>query len=169
MKRRCGVHVALFAVVAGCASPEPVSDDFEVKSWEAQKALLPPLPKQEHLTRFFAGASRPFAYFVDRASISVPQRGVVRYTMVARSASGVANISYEVVRCDTYERKTYAFGRENGNWSQARNSQWLPIGRGQDTPQQALANDYFCPAPPFTTAEDVVRVLTRTAQPGFLP
>ena len=168
---RClrGPYAALLAVLVGCANPKPVSDEFEVRPWESQKALLPGLPKQENLIRFFAGANRSFAYFVDRASISVPQRGVVRYTLVARSGSGAANVSYEVIRCDTYERKTYAFGREDNTWSQARNSQWLPIGRGQDTPQQALANDFFCPAPPFTTAEDVVQALARTALPGFLP
>jgi len=168
LRRLRGPCAALLAVLAGCASPQPVSDDFEVKAWESQKALLPPLPKQENLTQFFAGANRPFAYFVDRASISVPQRGVVRYTLVARSASGVANVSYEVIRCDTYERKTYAFGREDHTWSQARYSQWLPIG-GQESPQLALANDFFCPSPPITSPEQAVDALTRTARPGSLP
>ena len=168
MRRSRGLHAALLAIVAGCASPQPVSDDFEVKPWESQRAMLPPLPKQGNLIQFFAGANRPFAYFVDRTSIGVPQRGVVRYTMVARSASGAANVSYEVIRCDTYERKTYAFGREDHTWSQARYSQWLPIG-GQESPQLALANDFFCPSPPITSPEQAVDALTRTARPGSLP
>jgi hypothetical protein len=162
-----GRVAALLAVLAGCASPQPVSDDFEVKPWESQKALLPPLPKQENLIQFVAGANRPFAYFVDRASISVPQLSVVRYTLVARSASGATNISYEVLRCDTYERKTYAFGREDNTWSQARYSQWLPM-KGGDSPQLALANDFFCPSPPLRSAEQAADALTRTAQPSFL-
>ena len=168
MRRSRGPYAALFALLAGCAGPQPVSDDFEVKPWESQKALLPPLPKQEDLIQFVAGATRSFTYFVDRASISVPQRGVVRYTLVARSASGAVNISYEVIRCDTYERKTYAFGREDDTWSQARYSQWLQIGLGQDTPQLALASDFFCPSPPLTSPGQVVDALTRTAQPSFL-
>jgi hypothetical protein len=168
LSRSRGLYAALLAVAAGCAQPQPVSDDFENKPWEAQKAMLPPLPKNENLYQFQAGAGRPFAYFVDLASISVPQRGVLRYTLLARSSSGAANVSYEAIRCDAFERKTYAFGREDNTWSPARLSQWLPIGSGQDSPQRALASDFFCQAPPFTTTEEVVQTLKRTPQPTWL-
>ena len=160
--------LSLVIVAAACAQPKrPAGDDLEGKPWEAQKALLPPYPSQGGLIPFYVSPAVPFAFSVDPASVGVGQDGVVRYTLIARNASTAMNVSYEGIRCDTYERKVYAYGRSDGTWSQARNSQWAPITRMDANPQGALANDFFCPERgPVQTTDEALRALARGNQPG---
>jgi hypothetical protein len=122
--------------------------------------LLPPYPKGK-LAPFYVGPSA-FSFFVDAASVTVAQDGPVRYTLIARSASGATNVSYEGIRCDTYESRVYAFGQSDGTWSQATQSQWAPIDRLASSPQTALADDFFCSQRgPVRTTEDALAALAR--------
>jgi hypothetical protein len=137
--------LALAVLAAGCAQqPITYTDELDAKPWEARKLLLPPAPNAADLVPFYVGPT-PFAFFVDRSSVVLGQDGVVRYTLVARSGSGATNVSYEGIRCATYARRAYAFGAADGSWSQARNSQWVPMDRLAADPQTVLANDFFCP------------------------
>ena len=145
MSRLGGLHaIAVIAVAAGCAQSDQLSDELEGKSWEAEKAFLPAYPKEENLVPIYVGRARPFSFFVDRVSVTVGRDGVVRYTLVARSASEATNVSYEGIRCQTYEHRVYGFGRSDGTWAQARNSQWIPIDRLSTSPATSLADDLFC-------------------------
>jgi hypothetical protein len=73
--------------------------------------------------------------FIDAASLSIGDDGVVRYTAIIRSPSGAETISFEGLRCETGERKLYAFGRPStntsgndaGSWSRNRYAKWEPI------------------------------------------
>ena len=169
MTRSAGLRVAALAALlaTGCAPPRPFTDDLENKAWDDLKTLLPSYPKDENLIAFKVDPSRPFAFFVDRGSISVVQGGPFRYTLVARSSSGASNVSYEAIRCETLERRIYAFGRADGTWAQARNTQWLPIDGSQASQQQILASDFFCTAPSPRTAEEAVQALIRGNLPAF--
>jgi len=152
--------LALIAGATACAQPRQRSDDLD-KPWEAQKALLPPYPKQENLIPFYVGSTRPFTFLIDSASVSVGQDRIVRYTLVARSASGAANVSYEAIRCETYETRTYAFGRLDGTWVQAGNQQWTSYSRYQTDQHLVLADDFFCTNRGTKTAEEAVQALVR--------
>ena len=159
--------LTLLAAAAGCSQPKPVSDDFDGKPWETQKALLPAYPKEGNLIPFYVSPALPFAFFVDPASLSFGQEGVVRFALMARSLSGATNVSYEGIRCETYERKVYAFGGSDGTWTQARNSQWIPFARIQANQHATLADDFFCTAERgVRTPEDVSRALARGNRPG---
>ena len=153
--------LALLAIAA-CAGPIRFpEDDLEGKPWDLQRALLPPYPKEADLLRIYVGSAIPFAFFVDRASVSVGQDGIVRYTLVARSSSGATNVSYEGMRCETYESKTYAFGRSDGTWVQARNQQWSSYSRYQTDWHLVLADDFYCSVRGARTAEEAVQALAR--------
>jgi hypothetical protein len=70
------------------------------------------------------------------------------------------NVSYESIRCETYERRLYALGRSDGTWSQARSSKWVPIAGAQ---YATLADDFFCAERgQARAAEDVVDLLKRS-------
>ena len=155
--------VLAFVAAAACTGgPKPLpEDDLQGKPWEAQKALMPPHPKDANLLPFYVSPSRPFTFFIDSASVSVGQDGIVRYTVVARSSSGATNVSYEGIRCETYETKTYAFGRLDGTWMQARNQQWTSYSRYQTDQHLVLADDFFCTVRGTKTAEEVVQALAR--------
>ena len=58
--------------------------------------------------------------FVDEASVHYGSDDVIRYTMVIVSPSGARNVTFEGMRCETGERRLYAFGRADGSWSRAK-------------------------------------------------
>jgi hypothetical protein len=155
--------LALIGCAAACAgqSESPPVDDLVAKTWEVQRALLPPYLKEGDLIPVYVGTARPFAFFVDRASVSVGQDGIVRYTIVARSRSGAMNVSYEGIRCRTYESRIYAFGRSDGTWVQARNQQWSSYRGDQTDHHLILADDFFCSVRGAKTAEEGVQALVR--------
>jgi hypothetical protein len=158
---RGALALAALALAAGCAHPTSFVDELAAKPWEGQKALLPPYPKGGKLAPFYVGPSA-FSFFVDPTSVTVGQDGPVRYTLIARSASGATNVSYEGIRCDAYESRVYAFGQSDGSWSQATRSQWAPIERLASSPQTALADDFFCSQRgPVRTTEDALAALAR--------
>ncbi len=107
---------------------------------------LPPYPKEENLLPLFVSAATDNKFFVDAASISTGEDGVVRYTMIVKSSAGAVNVSFEGIRCASRERKLYAFGRKEGTWSRARFAKWEPI-RYQDRNRyhHVLYDDFFCP------------------------
>ncbi len=124
---------------------------------------MPPFPKAENLAPIYVGPTT-FEFLVDTTSISVNEDDPIRYTLIARSSSGAMNVSYESIRCGTYERRLYALGRSDGTWSQARTSKWVPIGGAQ---YATLADDFFCAKRgQARTAEGVVDLLKRSQGPA---
>jgi hypothetical protein len=70
---------------------------------------------------------------------------VVRYTVVIEAAGGAKNVSYEGLRCETAERRLYAYGHADGTWSRARNGGWEGIRlRSLLSYHKALYEDHFC-------------------------
>ena len=125
-------------------------------NWKEGEAKLPAYPRAEDLIEFFVSGASSFRFFIDPASLSPGRDGVVRYTLVARSPSGVANVSHEGIRCSTNSYKVYALGNE-GRWS-ARESDWRAIEpRSVQRWHLELRSRYFCPGntPIFTAAEGV--------------
>jgi len=135
--------------LAAAAQPAPdyyFPESAEEKPWEEQKLQMPPYPKDETLLKIPVSGTTAFEFFIDLASVSVGQDGVIRYTLLAKSESGAKNVSFEGIKCKGRESKLYAFGRPDGTWSQARNPQWVRISGVQANRQQAtLADDFFCP------------------------
>lgn len=165
--RGFSVPVLLMAAATVLAQPAPEDrspgDDLEGKSWPELKALLPTYPRPDNLVRIYVGPTTTFEFYVDTSSLKVTETGIVRFTLVARSSSSAMNVSYDGIRCDSRERRSYAFGQFDGTWLQARNSQWVPIGRAQANSQYAtLADDVFCPAGGrVRTAAEAVQALKR--------
>jgi len=116
----------------------------EDKPWEEQKWALPEYPADANLVRFYVSPTTPFEFFVDSKSVSVGKDGVVRYTLVARSPSGVDTVNYEGLRCATSEHRIYAFGRPGGSWSMST-VPWREISPSNAQRWQfTLQKDFFC-------------------------
>lgn len=119
--------------------------DEDTKPWREIEAKIPAYPKPASLVPFEAGAASPHRFFVDAQSLSVGEDGVVRYTLVIRTAGGATNITYEGIRCELREQKVYAVGRADGSWARARNPQWRRIEmRKVNRYHAALFQDYLC-------------------------
>src|SRR3954453_11808413 len=132
------------------------------KPWAEIQAQLPPYPETENLLQFDAGPASTNLHYVDASSLSVGEDGVVRFTLVTKSPSGAMNVSYEGIRCQTAEKRTYAYGRNNHTWMQARMSKWVNLENiAQNYPQRTLYRYFFCPlgVDMITDADEAVRAL----------
>lgn len=123
-------------------------EDFDdlAKPWEEIAVQIPPQPKQENLIPFETlNATASYSFGIDSQSIALGSDGVIRYIVVATSQSGAKNISYEGIRCGTFEKKLYAFGRPDGVWARSRRDKWERIARRTGVNyQETLALEYFC-------------------------
>lgn len=141
------VALGIFGVLLGFggALPASIADDEEKPEVEAQ-AQLPDPPKADNLIEFYVSEVTTNRFFVDSASLSVGADGAIRYTAVIKSAAGARNVSFEGIRCGSWERRLYAFGRPDNSWSKARNSAWAPVTTtGPSRYQYVLMREYFCP------------------------
>jgi hypothetical protein len=121
-------------------------DDADKKEWAEGEVPLPPYPEAQNLYSFYVSPTATSRFFVDTQNLSIGKDGVVRYTLMIISPSGVKNVSYEGIRCETRQKRTYALGRPNGEWSRARGAIWTPV-RNETTNRYhaALFLDFFCP------------------------
>ena len=116
------------------------------KPWIELQSQLPPYPSEENLLQFDAGPASTNLHYVDAPSIVMGDDGVVRYTLVIKSPQGAMNVSYEGVRCQTAEKRTYAYGRHDKTWMRARTSRWMDLENiAQNYAQRALYRYFFCP------------------------
>jgi CNP1-like family len=148
--------LALAAAVPDAAAQElpmrdPAADVINFdndKPLKEDKIKLPPAPKAENLIPFDAGpARRGFEHFVDRASLTVDDDGVIRYILVVKSDMGARNVTYEGIRCVTREHKVYAYARRDGSWAEPHHSEeWRKIATADlEGPIYLLYADFFCP------------------------
>lgn len=143
----CGLTLLVMAQVSIAQQPEFNKNykEEEVKPWEEVQAELPSAPKAENLLSFYVGPTATQTFAIDSQSLTIGTDGVVRYTLVAVSPSGAKNISYEGIRCASFEKKIYALGRDDGSWAPSRRNQWEIIVRSKVNRQHAaLAQGYFC-------------------------
>ena len=139
--------------------------DREILPWSEMQGELPAYPVESNLIPLNVGASTPHQYFIDAASVSTGNDGVVRYTMVIKTAGGAVNVSFEGIRCESYEQKFYAIGRSDRSWVRARNPQWREISTRQSGIQHAtLYEEFFCKIRTAEPAERIVRALRRGPQ-----
>lgn len=118
------------------------------KSWKEIQAQLPAYPKAENLIAIDAGSATPHRFFIDAASVSIGEDGVVRYTAVTRTGGGATNVTFEGMRCETREGKLYAIGHSDGTWARPRDAQWQRIVLRDLKPYPfVLYREYFCPSP----------------------
>jgi hypothetical protein len=133
------------AISSHAASSFDEDFDNQDKSWKEITIQLPGPPEPANLLRFDVGPLATQAFAIDAKSISIGADGVVRYTVVTTSRSGARNLSYEGIRCQSMEKKLYAFGHADGTWSRSRRDQWEPINKFIANQHHfALAKDYFC-------------------------
>ena len=127
----------------------------------------PAYPKDADLIEFQVSSGATFRFFIDAASLSVGADGVVRYTLVARSPSGVTNVSFEGIRCSTKSYKVFAQG-SGGRWS-PRQGEWREIeAKTIQRWHNVLYFEYLCPRHrPIETAAEGVDALRRGVHPGL--
>ncbi len=157
------------ACVAGVAAAQVKSDwerDNEERLKQSREEVVPP-PRLERarLVELQLDGEAEFRYLVDAASLSVGADRIVRYVLVARSASGVESVSFEGLRCPG-EYRVYAVGRADGSWA-GRAGEWRAVPRDARAGQNALARRYLCPARvAIQSAEEARQALREGGHPA---
>jgi len=166
--------------MAGAAAAQNTNDPRDNRDsrgpsdWEAERkrgqesaVALPPLPRTADLIEFWVSNSTAFRFFIDAASISVSEDHIVRYTFVARSPSGVANVSYEGMRCKEGQYRIYAYAQD-GKWL-PRNNEWQTIEPNAIARwHNELRLRYFCAnrRGALLSKEEGIEALRRGGHPG---
>ncbi|MCC8393925.1 CNP1-like family protein [Paraburkholderia sp. MMS20-SJTR3] len=148
--------VATGALLAGCSSAgKPSNNDDSAfvylldrkGTWVENKVdTLPTLPTDANLLPFEVSGNTPLHFAIDPKSLSVGDDGVVRYTVVVTSPGGARNVSYQGIRCDTYEWRQYAaLNADHDDWDRTVANDFSRIENGAlNAYQAALYQDYMC-------------------------
>lgn len=113
----------------------------EARGHQESDVRLPPYYREQDLIEIRMPPAASLRFYVDAASVTVTRDLVVRYTLVARSAQGAENVSYEGLRCAGPQHRVYALGQRGGVWK-AVDAPWKPAGQVW---ARVLAREYFCP------------------------
>ncbi len=119
--------------------------DREIKPWAEMQQQIPVYPVDNNLIPLDVGSATSHRFFVDSKSVSTGTDGVVRYTLVIKTAGGASNVSFEGIRCESREQKYYAIGHNDRTWARARSPQWRYIEFQNINAQHiTLYGEYFC-------------------------
>lgn len=167
LRRMCIALGMLGILLQPCTALTEEEDGFGEPRWQEDEIQFPPQPLTTDLKSFYVSATTENRYAVDLRSLSVGRDGVVRYVLVVETPGGARNVSFEGMRCETRERRLYATGRRDGNWSESRNASWSKI---VDIPPNrhhaALFLEYFCPGGVIVAKADEARnALTQGIHP----
>lgn len=153
----CAAPLSASAGIATGLFSDPDPDKPE---WAEVELKLPAAPQDKNLLVFLKNGNQRFA--VDSQSLSVEKDGTIRYTLVATSSSGVKNISYEALRCETAEKKLFAFGQPNGEWTRSRSDNWRGIfPTGAKNQHYVLYNEFFCEGSVISGRADALLIKLR--------
>lgn len=156
----CTMLSSLLATEALAQSRLEGDFDTEEKPWQESAIELPSLPVDANLLPFYTSPTATQTFAIDAASLSIGSDGVVRYTLVSVSSAGAQNISYEGIRCQSFEKRIYAFAHKDNTWSPSQRDQWQRIsGNSVNRQHTTLAQDYFCEGK--TIAGDAEKIITR--------
>jgi len=150
------------ALLLGLSTPAWSQFAAEVSEWKESEILPPPAFDAGKLVTLDVSPNSALVYGVDPASISISKSdSVVRYVMVATSASGARNVMYEGIRCATGEFKTYARYSADGKWTQVSNPEWRSMfGNMPSKHPLRLAQAGACDnAAPAASVKDMLRRL----------
>ena len=159
----------LAAAAAAVAQVTDWERERAQRDWREREVVLPAFPAKQALIPFFVSATTQSDFFVDGASLSSADDGVVRYALVARSRQGAETITYEGIRCSAGEYRIYATGT-GGRWTRVE-APWRKIEpRSTQRWHNALYKEYFCPlGQPIHGAAEGVDALRRGDHPSRRP
>jgi hypothetical protein len=113
--------------------------------WQEQEGELPAYPVKARLLEVDAGTEGlQYTMYLDEASLVKGDDGVVRYTVVLVSSTGVWNVTHEGLHCGERTYRRYAYGID-GKWQRLIDSSWVPLrGKGANHYRLVFYEKYIC-------------------------
>jgi hypothetical protein len=124
------VIAVLLLITAVCLPPAHAQLTMSDPDWKELDAPSPPKVDHSTLVRlipFEVSVNSELRWGVDPVSIKITDDGLVRYVVVASSASGVTNAMYEAINCNKAEFKTYARAVSGQAWTAVGNPEWRSL------------------------------------------
>jgi len=139
-------RAALLALSCLTVANLALAADDEESTWLEKASEAPRSFSVEKLQTFTVSQGSSLTYGIDPDTLTVGEDWVVRYVMVARSASGALNVFYEGIRCQSAEVKTYArWDNNRSTWHTPSNAEWKPLQlSGATRPAMILAREGLC-------------------------
>lgn len=134
------------AVVCAQGADDPSALLAPVGKVAQAPQVMPPAPQVADLVQIPFPASTSMRFYVDLASLRRPDANHVRYTLVARSASGVDNVSYEEFDCPNEDWRLNAIWNDGARrWDAVAAPSWtgVDVGGGGNL-HAVLDTQYFC-------------------------
>ena len=136
--------------------------------WKELTVPPPPAFDLGKLVTFEVSSGSSLVYGVDPASITISNGdGIVRYVMVASSATGARNVMYEGLRCATGEFKTYARYSPDGGWKTVGEPEWRSLF-GNMPSRHALRFARAGGCDNNTVPQSVDELVRRLKKPNFM-
>ncbi|WP_298923869.1 CNP1-like family protein [uncultured Ramlibacter sp.] len=128
--------------------------------WREAEAPPPPAVTTKGLIELDNLPGSSLRFGVDPASVTLGNDRVVRYVVVARSATGAVNAMYEGIRCSEAQVRTYARYNPDSGWVKQESSQWRPLHESIARHSLMIARTGACVGQgPNGTAKQIVRDL----------
>ena len=134
--------------------PEPVQ-------WQENALELPAYPDSADWLAVDVSHLATNRFYLDKKSLVVGSDGVTRYTLIVQTEGGAENVSYEGLRCATWEKRIYALGRSaTRTWQEARRSNWEHFREAKlNRIHAALAKELMCDMSAPNNREEILRRL----------
>lgn len=131
--------------------------------WQESEVTAPTTFARERLLPLEMPPYVSLQFGIDPASLAITPDGVVRYVVVARSASGSVTAFYEGIRCATAEVKTYARANNEGIWTKPGMIEWRPLNANHPSKHaMVFARQGACDgATAANSVADIVRALKK--------
>lgn len=99
---------------------------------------------------------------IDPATLSVGADGVVRYVAVIVNQSGSVMASYEGLRCDTREVRTYERQYSDGKWSPVSNAAWQSVDDNMPSHHaRTFAEEAACMSGSAQSVQNIIQSLKK--------
>jgi hypothetical protein len=102
-------------------------DPSSSRNWKEAAVVIPPYPEERNLLRVPGSAADTVEVFLDRASVTIGDDGVVRLAYVVEASGGGRNVFYEGFRCSLRQYKTYAYGVQGSKFSPMPAPAWQDV------------------------------------------
>jgi hypothetical protein len=135
----------------------------EQQAWQEEQGELPPYPEKGNLLEVDAGTEGlQYTVYLDKPSLVKRDDGVVRYTVILVSSTGVWNVSNEGLHCGEKMFRRYAYGVDD-KWQAMADSPWRVLrGKGANRYRMIFYNKFICD--PVRLNQSAVQILDRFQQ-----
>jgi hypothetical protein len=154
-------HLLAAALVLACCRMASAQFNANDPDWKETEVPPPPAFDLKRLVPVDISLQSQLKWGVDPATVKITPDGIIRYVIVAQSASGVVNAMYEGIRCNKAEFRRYARHNPDSGWVKSNDSDWTPLRQsGASRHSQVLARQGMCDgAAPPTSVQEAMRHL----------